>query len=342
MSRAKKVIPQIPLEETINHLIVLQRQRSIVIKSKIMQENRIVAIVAGSMGYSAFAEEKERDKKFEEARSLIKRVIEGEATHLLEKVIRTTYLGIDEFNKCKDDSTKQIEETVESLPIKGWIDKVEQRGFGYLSCGMILGETGDLSNYANPAKLWRRMGCAPYEKGGYGSGGKVAMGGTWKRGKEGKLTAEEWVDYGYSPRRRSIMYVITDCLLKNNGEGPYREKYIEAKIGAYEKHKDDPNWTWTKCTLCKGKPDGCMRCGDTGHKSGRAHLHSMLVAGKLLLYNLWCQWNPDKVLDEKERKKLYLKQIEERKKEVVVGDEPVKKDEEPRKVKEVAGRSFYT
>ncbi len=337
MAGKKKASEVVPVPQIVSELQSLQRQRSIVIKSKVMQENRIVAIMAGALGYSSMAEEKERDKKFDEARALIKKINTDEATHPLAEVVKTTYLGIDAFNKAKDDLTKKMEGWVEKLPIRGWVEANEQKGFGLVSCGMVLGEAGDLSNYANPAKLWKRMGCAPYQCERLS---KTAMGGTWKRGKEGKLTAEEWTAYGYSPRRRSIMYVVTDCLLKANGDGPYKSRYIEAKIGAFHSH---PEWDWTKCTLCKGKPDGCVRCGDTGKKCGRAHLHGMLLAGKLLLKNLWKQWNPDLVKEETpELWQTSQKRMEPVRSMTPVETKPARKRKSKEVVDAVANRCLYT
>lgn len=139
-----------------------------------------------------------------------------------------------------------------SLP---WVEMPEQRGFGIESLATIIGETGDLGNYPNPGNLWARMGCAPFQ-----SNGKAFMGATWKAGKEGKLSGEEWTQFGYSPRRRSVAYVIGENLVKQNATGPYRARYNGAKAAAAESHTD-----W--------KP---LRC----------HRHAMLLATKLLLKNL--------------------------------------------------------
>ena len=345
MGRSKKSVFNGQVEKldtatVLRKLANAQRQRSVVIKSRIMQENRIVAVVAGTMGYDAFDDEKKREEAFEAARKEIKAILEKRSDHPYAETVWATYEGINAFNAMKDRSTKEIEGLVKDLPIREWIDHPDQKGFGHLSCGMILGEVGDLANYANPGKLWKRMGCAPYTSERLN---KTLMGGTWKRGMEGKLSAEEWTEFGYSPRRRSIMYVITECLLKANGEGPYRERYIEAKIAAYYNHKDDPKWVWKKCDGCKGKADGCTRCGDTGVKCGRAHLHGMLLAGKLLLKNLWKVWNPHLVREEtpelwqaskgQVKPELSLKPTETK---------PTRKRKAKEEVQSVANRSLYS
>ena len=45
-----------------------------------------------------------------------------------------------------------------ALPVASFVE--ETRGFGYLGLAQIVAEAGDLSNYANPAKLWKRFGLA--------------------------------------------------------------------------------------------------------------------------------------------------------------------------------------
>jgi hypothetical protein len=151
-----------------------------------------------------------------------------------------------------------------------------------LFLAIVVGECGDLANYANPAKLWRRMGCSPWV-----FNGKTLMGATWKSGKEGKLPASEWELFGYSPRRRSISYLIGEGILRQNGSqearkayeiggvsyparlarlcGPYRARYDYAKNACAENHPD--------------------------YKPLRCHLHGMLLGTKLLIKNLWIEWN---------------------------------------------------
>jgi len=251
-----------------------QRQRAIVLKSRIMQANRLQAVVAGTLGYQSNMPEKERLKKFAEASALIKQIAEGTADHPLREVIKTTLVGINSFDALKGDLEKEMVRLAKQLPVARWVGQPEQRGFGLLFLAVVVGETGDLSNYPNPAKVWRRLGCAPWT-----CGGKTLMGATWRGGKEGKLPAAEWESFGYSPRRRSIAYLIGEGAVKQNfvsGEGaddtepppaspgPYRARYDAAKVLAKAKH---PDWSDLRC-----------------------HRHGMLLATKLLLKNLWVEW----------------------------------------------------
>lgn len=289
--------------KTVAELQSLQRERSIVLKSRNMMANRIQAIVAGTLGYCSGMQEKDRQKKFGEASRLIKDIAGGKETHPLQKVILTHLAGIDEFNKLKGGLEREMLRWAKLLPVAAWVNRKEQRGFGLLFLAIVVGETGDLSNYPNPGKVWRRLGCAPWA-----FDGKNLMGATWRGGKEGKLPASEWESYGYSPRRRSIAYLIGEGIVKQNfltgqgngevvhetdvgvaaqtrsgtknggtgaGEhssgtesgvaGPYRRRYDQAKAKAHASH---PDWSDLRC-----------------------HRHGMLLATKMLLRDLWVQWN---------------------------------------------------
>src|SRR5262249_6026017 len=86
----------------------------------------------------------------------------------------------------------------------------------------------DLSNYANPGKVWRRLGSAPFE-----SGGVVHAGKAWRC--LGGLSAEEWSAYGYSKR-------------------PYKKRYEEAKETFAKRHPDyRPCWIDDHAVRMAGK-----------------------------------------------------------------------------------------
>jgi len=146
----------------------------------------------------------------------------------------------------------EMQKLAKSLPVAEWVKSV--RGFGLLNLAIIVGECGDLSNYAGPAKVWRRMGCAPFN-------GK--MGSTWKR--KGGLSAEQWTEYGYCQRRRAIAFCLADCLIKSN-DGEYRKRYDDVKAAKLATNDE----AWPK-----------LRC----------HLHASLLTAKRALRDLWKQWH---------------------------------------------------
>jgi hypothetical protein len=247
--------------ERIDELRRLQRARTVVLKSRIMVSNRIQATVAGGLGYDSHQDEKERERYWREAGLVIKAVAAGE-DHAFADMILAHDVAIQGLLAQQRSYESDMVAEAKELPVAGWVGEPEQRGFGLLNLAIIVGECGGLENYSNPGKVWRRMGCAPYT-----TGGKTAMGGTWRGGREGKLTAAEWSDYGYSPRRRSIVYNVAEPLLKQNGDGPYRHRYDVKKAEAAERH---PDWSKQRC-----------------------HLHGMLLIGKLLLKALWIAWNQE-------------------------------------------------
>ena len=143
-----------------------------------------------------------------------------------------------------------LKKLAKQLPVWPWAE--ELYGFGPLGLGQIVGECGNLSNYPNPACVWKRLGLA------------VMEGGERQHKTKDKKKA---ILMGYSPRRRSVMFVIGDSLLKKPNE--YKELYDKRK--AYEQGK---------LPAPKGKPIIWHR---------RAHRY----VEKRLLRDLWRAWNPE-------------------------------------------------
>lgn len=106
---------------------------------------------------------------------------------------------------------KMLAKQASNLPVAPWIESI--RGFGIGSLAAIVGEAGDLSNYSNPAKLWKRMGLA------------VMPDGQRQRRFADKDMA---IAAGYSPSRRSVVWNIGDCLIKANSP-QYRPVYDARK-----------------------------------------------------------------------------------------------------------------
>jgi len=286
----KHAKPSRGVPQLCEELQALQRQRAVYIKSRIMVSNRLQAIVAGTLGYSSGMEEKARRKVFGEAAKLIAAIEKGTETESpLCGLVLTHTAGTGEFMRSQKAIEKEMRAAAKRLPVAGWVELPEQRGFGILFLAIVVGETGDLSGYANPAKVWRRLGCAPWT-----FDGQTLMGATWRGGKHGKLPAAEWESFGYSPRRRSIAFLIGEGLLKQNflhdeqrsadgrnGQsegcsgadrtvaGPYRLRYLEARATFAEKHPD--------------------------YKPLRCHRHGMLCATKRLLRELWKEWRRSRV-----------------------------------------------
>lgn len=110
----------------------------------------------------------------------------------------------------RDAIERELCQLVKKLPVAPWIRGV--RGVALLSLAAIVGEGGDLNNYPNPAKLWKRFGLAPYK-------GKACS--TWRM--KGGLTSAEWADQEngpkYRPRRRSVHFLIGGGLIGGMSKG---------------------------------------------------------------------------------------------------------------------------
>lgn len=281
------VLPSpVSLTEICDELKKLQRDRRAVMKSRMMSEQRIRAVVAGSSGYSTQLDEKERKKKFQDAAETIEQVLEGKIEHPLQVIIKASYLSIDVFYEIQKNLEKPMTALAKKLPVAKWILEPEQCGVSMLGLATLIGETGDLNGYGNPGKVWRRLGCAPWTH-----NGETKMGATWRRDKN--LPKAEWEAFGYSPRRRSIAYLVGVGLLKSN-KSIYKERYTEAKERAAENH---PEWIKCKCdgTGTQASKKGtkevtCEGCAGKGQKMMRCHMHGLLLCTKLFLKNLWIEW----------------------------------------------------
>lgn len=117
---------------------------------------------------------------------------------------------------------KRMALLAKELPVWPWAQGV--RGFGALGLAQIVGECGDLANYANPGKVWKRMG--------------LALVNGERQGR--RTDPEEALAHGYSPQRRALMYVIADSLMKGNRDGEYRTYYLAEKERQREKLPDAP------------------------------------------------------------------------------------------------------
>jgi len=126
--------------------------------------------------------------------------------------LRTAMESLTEQRRAPEKAMKKI---VKRLPIwTRWAAGV--RGLGELSVAQLVAEAGPLSRYATHSKLWKRFGLAPLK-------GRSAC--EWR--KRGGLSVLEWEALGYSPRRRSIVFLIGDNLLR--ARSPYKAVYDARK-----------------------------------------------------------------------------------------------------------------
>lgn len=198
-------------------------------------------------------------------------------------VVRISKISRKAWSDYEKGLMGKMVELAGQLPVATWLDKSECRGISLGMLATIVGESGNLSNYPNPAKLWKRLFGAPIEK-----NGKTMMPSRWRLEKG--LSAEDWEEAGYSPHRHATMQQLKENIVRQNGDGPYRRRYDEAKERTRETH---PEW-WT-CFKCDGKgkvnKKKCQNCKGTGEVAMHAHRHAQLLAAKRFVRDLWNKWH---------------------------------------------------
>jgi hypothetical protein len=154
----------------------------------------------------------------------------------------------------------------EELPVAKWAEGV--RGFGVLSLARIIAETGDLSNYDDKCKVWKRMGQA----------GAGVLNGKAQRRVKGKGAVEQ----GFAPQRAAVMAPIGLCILRSQSATKATKKRAAVPAGPYRLAFDG-----YKNRILAESADG------TRDKLTDGHAHNMALRWlrKLLLRNLWRAWN---------------------------------------------------
>jgi hypothetical protein len=249
----------------INSLITLQKERVYWLRCRNRHNNATVAYVRRLLDWDPGAPESERKIISARALNIVSKVEKGlrlpdedreigvrcaevilisaEARVPIDIALKGVSKGVSKKDDPKGIGKLGVEQLMEmgakQLPVWEWVKDV--RGLGALGLAIIVGEAGDLSEYANPGKLWKRFGLAPHQ----GKSAKV-----WR--SEGGLSAAEWTKLGYSPARRSEMWnravpiiksqirQVKDDDGKDTGEretlGVYGKVYLDRK--RYELERD--------------------------------------------------------------------------------------------------------
>jgi hypothetical protein len=235
------------MKEAVLALKELEAYRVAFLRQSIRSQNAARAFVRRYLGWKADAAEGQREKinqeaaewvrKIEKEPGLVARLAEGKAVpKTLQKVAGAVPFVI-QMHRARlplDLSRKKIESDMKALvrrlPFWPWCETISGIGEGLL-VAEVIGEFGNFEFYTNPAKIWKRFGLAPFE--GH-------AGATWRKDYQRKaaglhaLSAEQWNEAGYSPRRRSIMWNLGASLLK--AKDGYYGVYLERK--AVEARRD--------------------------------------------------------------------------------------------------------
>jgi hypothetical protein len=251
------------LRSTIDRIRELQRQRVFAITNQQRNDRARDSFIAGLLGYRPDLTPAERKAIFARAANLatwIER--EGkrrvEATESLSAIaqVRPVALANAAGRAGYDDLRKTAEAEMitlaRELPAAAFVATVH--GLDMLGLAVIVGEVGDLSGYANPSKLWKRLGLAPYN-------GTAAA--TWRR--EGGLSADDWKAIGFKPSRLGQIYgVVTTPLFFGKTKNKYGAIYAVRREHTALTH---PEWS-------KGHSDN----------DGRRYIT------KRLLKDIWRAW----------------------------------------------------
>jgi len=205
-----------------------QGQRRNVVKTQNMLNNRAGAMARRALGWRHDLTEKERKANITLGAKCVKAIIKGEPLpdecadmdplrrDGMIAFVLGTKTACEPFDAMRKVAEKAMRGLARDLPVWPWAEGV--RGFGDLGLAIIIGEAGDLSIYAGPAKVWKRFGLAP--------------------GQRKHKDKEKAIEAGYSPQRRSSMWTIGDSLIKGNDDG-YRSLYVEVKATLLAREGDD-------------------------------------------------------------------------------------------------------
>lgn len=268
------VTPSPDLAPTIEKIRQLHRQR----KTMHVAEKSLTLQVRALCRMYSSRESLAANKK--EADQLYNAAIKNKGDHSLALFIRGQAIPFlsarDNLEEARKGIEGQLEKLAKSLPVASWV--AETRGFGLGNLAAVVGEAGDLSNYANPAKLWKRMGLAVIDG-----------------GRQRKVPGAEALLHGYSAPRRSVFWNVGQCVIKaqsirtdkETGEvlreaGPYRVLYDERKVIEL-----------AKCEAIAADPAQAKRYAPNGGKySPLAHANNRATRymEKRLLRDLWRAW----------------------------------------------------
>ena len=195
---------------TIDLLIEVGRRDDFAIRQRMRIRQATLSHIARSeFGYHTHLPEAERKKAMDAATKIVKAIRNGQE-HALSMLVRATDLAAAPWEEIQAGSEKEMVKLVKGLPAYAWVQGVH--GFGALSFARIITETGDLSGYANPGMVWKRLGLAVFD------------GHAQRRTRD----AEKAVEQGYSPRRRSTswvafhsVYLAQSARKESSGQTPF-------------------------------------------------------------------------------------------------------------------------
>lgn len=242
------------VDQICDHLVELHRQRQDLHRT---EKSLTLRIKAKCRRY-AEGSKTEADK--------IYKAMFGKGDHKDAAVLLAVCKPFIEARAMLEAERKQTEKAMageaKKLPVAEWVAGV--RGLGIGSLAAIIGESGNLGNYSNPAKLWKRLGLA-------------VINGERQQKKPGV----EALAHGYNPSRRSVIWTIGDSMFRCGGE--YADLLRERK--EYERQKAEEQGL-TVCPAAKIPAKDKSAYRSDGHVHNRAKRYME----KRLIRDLWRAW----------------------------------------------------
>jgi hypothetical protein len=263
------------------------------------QTNAAKALVRRALGWKYDDEEAGREALNKRASRIVEAALSGKPQKPEDEAILGEFAlalavvgeAIDPCKKAREKIEKDMVKAVKRLPVyDSWAKNVAGLKAG-MALAVIVGDAGNLSNYPGffpewldkertiphpqageprplsmgPDTLNKRLGLAPL-------GGKAYS--RWRI--DGGLSSDEWVEAGYSPRRRAEIHSVMDPLYRTQSEwtnsttgrvnplGPYRAAYDRRRAHTALTH---PDW-----------------------KPIQSHMDGLRIMSQKLLADLWREW----------------------------------------------------
>ena len=271
--------PPLSLPETIALIRSAHRKRQFAMEQRKRLMNALGAFLRTALGWTLELPDAERKRIAEKAETLVdigrscakgKRpdIVDAEYSEW-EQVIQAALAGCIPWDALESDNTKRMEALSVTLPVwDRWAKDV--RGFGARSLATLVAEIGDLNNYATVARVWKRMGVA-------------VMDGVRQGGLTKSASKEQWIEHGYKARRRALLFVVGDCLVKSNGDGYYRAVYLGRKQYEIAKAVERGLLIAPAARIPKAKREQYV-------SEGVIHKRAQRYMEKRLLKHLWQAW----------------------------------------------------
>lgn len=213
--------------DTIAALVALQRRRRFCIVSQSRINRSCEAFIATALGYRKDQDATARKAVWKQASAVRKAVEAGGEGHenrdpavtaafsATADIVRASAAGRVHWDTLRDGTEKEMRRLARTLPAYAWVQTVA--GLSDLGLAIIVGEAGDLSNYATKERVWKRLGLA-------------VIGGQRQRGLS---DADAAAEHGYSPKRRAEVWAIcSDAMFRKQWRGAKDDAPAHA-IGPY-------------------------------------------------------------------------------------------------------------